>query len=109
MSDYKDIVKHYENCFDKYGDNYKGVDWQSSESTLIRYEVMLDVICDRDNARDVSVLDFGCGTAMLCDYIAEHGYKIDYSGLPPKYYDTMLGRKVTRDIERGTALEWDMV
>jgi pseudaminic acid synthase len=31
------------------------------------------------------------------------------NGLPPKHYNELLGRKVTRDVERGEALAWDMV
>lgn len=30
-------------------------------------------------------------------------------GLPPKYYDTILGRKVKCDVQRGTALSWNLV
>ena len=30
-------------------------------------------------------------------------------GLPPKYYDTLLGKQVKRDIKRGTALSWELV
>lgn len=30
-------------------------------------------------------------------------------GLPPKYYDILLGKKVKCDVKRGTALSWDMV
>ena len=30
-------------------------------------------------------------------------------GLAPKYYETILGRKVNRDIKKGTALEWDLI
>ena len=30
-------------------------------------------------------------------------------GLSPKYYDEILGKKVNRDIERGTALTWNMI
>lgn len=30
-------------------------------------------------------------------------------GLAPKYYDTLLGRKVKRDVKRGTPLAWDFV
>ena len=29
-------------------------------------------------------------------------------GLPPKYYDLIIGKKVTRDIKRGTAVSWDL-
>lgn len=30
-------------------------------------------------------------------------------GLPPKYFDDVLGLKVTRDVKRGTALSWDIL
>ena len=30
-------------------------------------------------------------------------------GLSPRYYDMVLGRSVTRDVARGTALNWDMI
>ena len=30
-------------------------------------------------------------------------------GLPPKYYKTLLGRKVNQDVKKGTALAWDII
>ena len=30
-------------------------------------------------------------------------------GLPPNYYDVLLGRKVNQDLKKGTAMKWDMV
>lgn len=30
-------------------------------------------------------------------------------GLPPKYLDALLGRKVIRDVPRGTAVSWDLL
>ena len=30
-------------------------------------------------------------------------------GLPPKYYDTLLGKSVNRDVQRGTAVSWELV
>jgi sialic acid synthase SpsE len=30
-------------------------------------------------------------------------------GLPPKYYDVLLGRKVGRAVRRGTPLSWDVL
>jgi pseudaminic acid synthase len=30
-------------------------------------------------------------------------------GLPPKYYDIVLGRKVKNDLKNGTALKWDLI
>ena len=30
-------------------------------------------------------------------------------GLPPKYYDVLLGRRVLFDLPRGTALKWELI
>ena len=30
-------------------------------------------------------------------------------GLPPKYYDVLIGRKVTKDVKKGTAVIWDLI
>lgn len=30
-------------------------------------------------------------------------------GLPPKYYDILLGRRVSRDLKKGTPMRWDLV
>ena len=30
-------------------------------------------------------------------------------GLPPKYYEVILGRKVTKAVKKGTALTWKLV
>jgi N-acetylneuraminate synthase len=30
-------------------------------------------------------------------------------GLPPKYYEILLGRKVNQDLNKGIALQWDMI
>ena len=30
-------------------------------------------------------------------------------GLPPKYYETLLGRKVNRDLKKGTAVSWEIL
>ncbi len=29
-------------------------------------------------------------------------------GLPPKYYDVLMGKKVAKDVKRGTAVDWTM-
>lgn len=30
-------------------------------------------------------------------------------GLPPKYYDVLLGRRVKRDVRRGVPVDWDLI
>ena len=31
------------------------------------------------------------------------------NGLPPKYYDVILGRKVNRNVKKGTAVKWEII
>jgi N-acetylneuraminate synthase len=30
-------------------------------------------------------------------------------GLPPKYYEILLGRKVNQDVKKGTAVDWEII
>jgi pseudaminic acid synthase len=30
-------------------------------------------------------------------------------GLPPKYYDTLLGKQVKKDVKKGTPISWDLI
>lgn len=79
---YLNIVKHYEDCFLKHGDNHKGMDWPNEADALTRYQVMLEILNTDKNFRETSILDFGCGTAHLNEYIQVNNIeKIHYSGL----------------------------
>lgn len=81
---YIDIVKHYENCFEEYGDNNKGVDWPNQEDAQKRYQVMLDLIkydTKNENKQGISLLDFGCGLGHLYEYILQNNYNYCYEGL----------------------------
>lgn len=80
---YNNIVLHYENCLDKHGDTHLGVDWPIFEDVAKRYKVMLEVTKDNFLAnKKNSLLDLGCGTAHLYEYILNKDIKnIEYSGL----------------------------
>lgn len=80
MSDYHKIVEHYENCLARYGDTPRGVDWTNQEDVYKRFKVMLEVI--REKKESVTLLDFGCGTSHLYEYILRNDFtNIKYSGL----------------------------
>lgn len=88
---YLNIAKHYENCFEKYGDSHLGVDWPNQEDVFTRYNVMLDLI--QDKSENISLLDFGCGAGHLYEYIIKEGlFRINYSGLDvsQKFIDLCL-------------------
>jgi len=80
---YKNIIDHYESCLEKHGDNHLGVDWPKLDDVDKRYKVMLDIIrLNEESGNLVSLLDFGCGTAHLLEYIKKNKLKkILYSGL----------------------------
>ncbi|MCB0722435.1 MAG: class I SAM-dependent methyltransferase [Ignavibacteriae bacterium] len=77
---YLRIVKHYEDCLERYGDSYRGVDWPNEEDAETRYGVMLEVIKEKNSL--TSLLDFGCGTGKLYEYVRNNEIEsIEYSGL----------------------------
>jgi SAM-dependent methyltransferase len=79
--EYRKIVEHYENCLAQYGDTPRGVDWTKEAEVDVRYQVMLEVI-RRSDAGAVGLLDFGCGTSHLYEYILRNNLNgIEYSGL----------------------------
>lgn len=79
---YTSIVDHYEACLERYGDTHLGVDWPNAEDASTRHRVMLDVIRKRHSGRSVTLLDFGCGTSHLYDFILRENVQgINYSGL----------------------------
>jgi SAM-dependent methyltransferase len=92
---YLEIVDQCESWLERHGDSHLGVGWPDKDDADRRYEVMTDLV--RGEARDttVSLLDFGCGTAQLWQYIQDQDItQIAYSGLDvsPQFLD-VAGRK----------------
>ena len=82
MSDakYKSIVQHYESCLAQHGDSHMGVDWPNIEDANKRYQVMLELV--REKNHKVSLLDFGCGASHLFEYMVTNSFSnFIYSGL----------------------------
>ena len=81
MGHYKSIVSFYEGCFEQHGDGPEGHHWPNMEDLIRRYNTMLDVI--KEPSENNTLLDFGCGSAMLFPYIQENlqNVNVEYSGL----------------------------
>lgn len=76
------ICAHYEACFREHGDTPQGVDWPNEEDAKTRYQIMLDVARHRPVGQPATLLDFGCGTGALLEYMYEAGvHDLEYSGL----------------------------
>jgi len=93
---YLNIVKHYERCFDKYGDTSKGVDWPIKADANKRYAVMMELILKDDLKEGVTIIDLGCGTAHLYEYISQapEFKKVIYTGIDisDKYIQACKGK-----------------
>jgi len=115
---YHTLIEHYESCLAAHGDTHRGVDWPNAQDAETRYRVMLEVIAQPDaiartnlGSQPISLLDFGCGAAHLCEYIERAGSRdIEYVGLDasPNFIDlcrrkfparTFLCRDVLADDE----------
>lgn len=83
---YQEIVEHYEECFEKFGDTPKGVDWTKEEQVEFRYQTMLELINFHQKSfhitQQISLLDYGCGLSHLYEYIKKNNLNhIEYTGL----------------------------
>ncbi len=80
---YKDLARHYLECFRQHGDSHLGADWRSLPEAQKRYQVMLELIRLEDRVSGCSLLDLGCGTSVFYDHLLNVGLKdkIDYAGL----------------------------
>jgi SAM-dependent methyltransferase len=80
MSNYLKIAQHYNDCFKKHGDNHLGVDWPKLEDTLIRHEIMWEML---KNKHKYSLLDFGCGLGHFYQFLKgkEEHWNFSYFGL----------------------------
>ena len=88
------IVRHYETCLRRYGATPGGADWPNGADLAARFGVMLTLL--RGAADRPSLLDLGCGPALLVDYLAVTGCldHVTYQGidLSPSMIDTARAR-----------------
>lgn len=77
----KNIFKeYYAERLREHGDNHLGVGWPRKEEAILLQKVMLGVI--PPNADNVSLLDVGCGTGALLEFIkSSKRTSIRYAGL----------------------------
>jgi len=87
---YLKIVAQCESWLERHGDSHLGVGWPDKDDADRRYRVMMDLVRNEPHRPDVSLLDFGCGTAQLWQYVRDHAIPgIAYSGLDvsPRFLD----------------------
>jgi SAM-dependent methyltransferase len=80
------VADYYSIRLLEHGPTARGVDWKDRDSQILRFD-MLRAVGDMDGA---SVLEVGCGTGHLLEFLESRGIATDYTGLDisPAMVDT---------------------
>jgi SAM-dependent methyltransferase len=71
------VERYYTEKVMLYGATPQGVDWNSRESQILRFEQLLQIV---DENGPFSIVDYGCGYGALLDYLAQRGSPFQYHG-----------------------------
>jgi SAM-dependent methyltransferase len=97
------LTQYYEGLLEKYGDDYRALDWKSKESQEIRFYVLLDVISYISEHKTISILDVGCGIGHFYDFIKGNGFleklNIKYTGIDISKKSIEFAKKKHPDVE----------
>jgi len=74
---YKDIDSYYTKKIQQHGPTPQGVDWNSIDSQLLRFEQLSKVISTKNN---FSISDIGCGYGGYYGFILEKYEHFEYTG-----------------------------
>lgn len=76
--DFATLTKHYSELLATHGDSPEAVQYRGVASHEYRFQILAEVAPDLRTSR---VLDFGCGTARLLDFLkARHDFAGEYIG-----------------------------
>jgi len=83
-------VAYFTERLAQHGDTPRSVDWGSVESQRLRFAALLDIGVRSGD----SLIDVGCGTGALLDYLQEKHIDVDYRGydLTPSMIDLAKSR-----------------
>lgn len=73
----KQVNNYYTQKIIEHGATHLGVDWNSPESQILRFDQLLKVTRDEN---DCSIIDYGCGYGAMAPYIRKRGYTGQYFG-----------------------------
>jgi len=73
-----EVADYYSEKLAQYGQDPRGVDWNSEESQWLRFQ-QLSKIIDRSNS--YSINDLGCGYGALFEFLSQSDKHFDYFGI----------------------------
>jgi len=95
-------LDHVKSYFDKriqeHGASARGADWNGTESQNTRFGQLLKII----ETPSFSILDYGCGSGALADYLAEKGFHAEYHGFDILESAIEVARKTHSNRSRST-------
>lgn len=71
------VQRYYSEKLRVHGPTPAGVDWNSTESQRLRFDLLLQ-LCDASTP--FSLIDYGCGYGALADELARRGWPCDFTG-----------------------------
>jgi SAM-dependent methyltransferase len=88
------VAGYYAATLREHGPSPRGVDWNSEESELLRFDQLMQVV-PRDAG--TSVIDFGCGYGAFARYLEETGTEVAYTGYDVSEDMVASARELARD------------
>lgn len=73
------VSDYYRKCLERYGPTPRGVDWNTLESQILRFE-QLSKLLPTEKETPFSVLDYGCGYGALVGFIQSRYTAVQYTG-----------------------------
>lgn len=72
------VADYYTKRLQEFGATPRGVDWNSEDSQILRFQELCKLLPASDQPD--TVLDYGCGYGKMCSYIAQEYPRLRYSG-----------------------------
>lgn len=72
-----EIAQYYDRIVSAFGNTPRGVGWSSVDAQMVRFEQLLKLF---DTGERFSVLDYGCGTGALIDFLVSKRILFSYAG-----------------------------
>ena len=84
MPEKQGIIKYFNDLYDKYGYDYRSLDWKDPAGQTTRYSVLFDIVGMLESKPKLTLADIGCGLGHYYGFLKDTGrlkkYNIDYTG-----------------------------
>jgi SAM-dependent methyltransferase len=93
MSNKENLKSYFAEKLEKHGASPMGVDYNSVEAQIQRFEVLSRIFSDKS---EFSLLDFGSGFGSMYDFLVGRGHRLEYFGYDISEPMVEKGREIHR-------------